>query len=792
MRSGPNSILRKSYVLIALLAIVIFGLMVAPARTIQSGHLYDGDSGTLDVPLRPGALIPPTFGPNVRANSDSTVYGQHEPSLAVSRTDPNVVVVANKDYRDQNIKRVWIEVSRDGGQTWPTQLHMPGLPATTNESDPVVIARDDGRIYVACLTTGNEGVFITWTDDAGLTWQPSVPIVQSQSSLQDKDWFAIDNNPASPFYHRMYMAWAPGGVVSSYSTNGGLNWTAPQQIPNPGPSAIEYPYPVVAPNGDVFLFHLYNWTARGTTPSIVKFVKSTNGGVSWSQPTNVATIYQPASPPRSGDNWRFYSIISAAADPSNNNRLYAAWTDNRNLNTNGMEVFYSASTDHGTTWGAITRLSHDPTGVVRDHITPMVTVGADGRVHAFWLDRRLDPSNHFFDSWYSSSTDGGATWDPDTRVSTTSQDLNVAFPPGSNNAAGDYWGLDTAGNVVYVAWNDTRTGDQDILVSRGVFGGGTATPTPLLPSPTRTSTAIASSPIATIAPPTPTGTIIAPTGTTTVPPVTSTSTTTPTSPGATSTADNTAVPASSTSTITRTAIATPSATQTVACDTGQRYADVPPENTFYNHVNYMTCLGIMSGYECGGPGEPCGQDNLPYFRPNNDITRSQLSKIVSNAAGFNEDPGAPIYADVSQDNIFYPYIQRLTRRFVLSGYPCGGPGEPCDSENTPYFRPFANATRGQISKIVANAAGIGGATSGQTFEDVSPSNTFYTYIERLANLGVMSGYPCGTIPEEPCIEPDNRPYFRPNANATRGQTSKIVANTFFPQCCGLIRWDTAP
>jgi hypothetical protein len=767
--------LRKSYALIALLAIAIFGLMSTPVRTIQGGYL--------PVPLRLGTLIPPIFDPEVRANSDSTVYGQHEPSLAVSRTDPNVVVVANKDYRSQNIKRVWIEVSRDGGQTWPTQLRMPGLPTTTNESDPVVIARDDGRIYVACLTTGNEGVFITWTDDAGLTWQPSVPIVQNQSSLQDKDWFAIDNNPASPFYHRMYMAWAPGGVVSSYSTDGGLNWSAPQQIPNPGPSAIEYPYPVVAPNGDVFLFHLYNWTARGTTPSIVKIVKSTNGGVSWSQPINVATIYQPQSPPRSGDTWRFYSIISAAADPSDNNRLYAAWTDNRNLNTNGMDVFYSASTDHGSTWGSITRLSHDPTGVVRDHITPMVTVGADGRVHAFWLDRRRDPSNRLFDSWYSSSTDGGATWDPDTLVSTAPQDLNVGFPPGSNNAAGDYWGLDTAGNVVYVAWNDTRSGDQDILVSRGVFGGGTVTPSPVPSSPTRTTTAIASSPTATIA---------LPTGTTTVPPVTATSSATPPSPGVTSTASSTAVSASPTLTVTMTVVATPSATQTAVCDTGRRYTDVPPDNTFYNHVNFMTCLGIMSGYECGAPGEPCDQDNLPYFRPNNDITRSQLSKIVSNAAGFNDDPGAPIYADVPAESVFYPYIQRLTHWFVMSGYPCGGLGEPCDSESRPYFRPSANATRGQISKIVANAAGIGGGADSQTFEDVSPSNTFYTYIERLANLGVMSGYPCGTIPEEPCIEPDNRPYFRPNANATRGQTSKIVANTFFPECCGLVRWDTAP
>src|SRR6185369_5835690 len=107
-------------------------------------------------------------------------------------------------------------------------------------------------------------------------------------------------------------------------TDGGATWTAPQQIPNPGPAAIEYPYPVVAPNGDVFLFHMYNWGARSPSTSIVKVVKSTNGGASWSQPVSVATIYQPPTPPRAGDQWRFFSIISAAADPTNYNKLYAA------------------------------------------------------------------------------------------------------------------------------------------------------------------------------------------------------------------------------------------------------------------------------------------------------------------------------------------------------------------------------------------------------------------------------------------------------------------------------------
>ena len=102
--------------------------------------------------------------------------------------------------------------------------------------------------------------------------------------------------------------------------------------------------------------------------------------------------------------------------------------------------------------------------------------------------------------------------------------------------------------------------------------------------------------------------------------------------------------------------------------------------------------------------------------------------------------------------------------------------------NLPYFLPGANATRGQISKMVAVAAGYNLNPPGnQIFEDVPQNSTFYLFIQALANHGVMSGYPCGGS-GEPCVPPANRPYFRPGNNATRGQVSKIVANTFFPDC----------
>src|SRR5262249_26894308 len=68
-------------------------------------------------------------------------------------------------------------------------------------------------------------------------------------------------------------------------------------------------------------------------------------------------------------------------------------------------------------------------------------------------------------------------------------------------------------------------------------------------------------------------------------------------------------------------------------------------------------------------------------------------------------------------------------------------------------------------------APAGGGT--QRFQDVPPSNTFFTYINNLFVKGISSGYPCGSI-NEPCVPPLNLPYYRPGADVTRGQMSKFV------------------
>ena len=205
-----------------------------------------------------------------------------------------------------------------------------------------------------------------------------------------------------------------------------------------------------------------------------------------------------------------------------------------------------------------------------------------------------------------------------------------------------------------------------------------------------------------------------------------------------------------------------------------QFTDVPADHTFYPYIRCLACRGVVSGYDDG------------TFRPGNNVTRGQLTKIVSNAIGLNDDPGEQIFEDVPTGHTFYDFTQRLAVRAYMGGYPCGGPGEPCGPLNLPYFRPGNTATRGQVAKIISNAASLSEPGVGQHYADVPSSNPFYNEIMRLTGRGVVTGYPCGGVnPQtgggEPC-DVQNRPYFRWGNNVTRGQASKMASETFFPGC----------
>jgi hypothetical protein len=207
---------------------------------------------------------------------------------------------------------------------------------------------------------------------------------------------------------------------------------------------------------------------------------------------------------------------------------------------------------------------------------------------------------------------------------------------------------------------------------------------------------------------------------------------------------------------------TPTATATPVVNCPLPFTDVDQFNPFYQYIQCLYCRGIISGYS----------DNT--FRWSADVTRGQVSKIIANAAGLNATITTQTFTDVPPGSPFFVFIGRLVATGAISGYNTAAncpTGVPC-------FRPELAVTRGQLAKIDANAAGYNETPSGQTFNDVPAASPFYVFIERLSLHGVINGYTCGAA-GEPCPGL----YFRPNANITRGQVSKVAAQTFFPLNC---------
>jgi hypothetical protein len=186
--------------------------------------------------------------------------------------------------------------------------------------------------------------------------------------------------------------------------------------------------------------------------------------------------------------------------------------------------------------------------------------------------------------------------------------------------------------------------------------------------------------------------------------------------------------------------APPSATPTVCTIT---FSDVHPDDYFYQAVLWLFCRpggggGVISGYSDG------------TFRPFNNTTRGQLSKIIVLVQGWPiNTTGGPHFTDVPTTGPFYTYIETAFNRGVISGY----------ADRT--FRPGNNVTRAQLSKIIVQAMGWTVDTGGGPhFSDVPPTDPFYGYIETVYNRGVVAGYTDGT--------------FRPGNSAIRAQICVMI------------------
>lgn len=186
--------------------------------------------------------------------------------------------------------------------------------------------------------------------------------------------------------------------------------------------------------------------------------KSTDGGDTWSQPVEIATVTM-AGLPNSGEYGHEVSVyFYAPLGVDNSNGPHAGWLYVALNSWTGsqLRVYVAHSSDGGSTWSKPVPVA--PASETHDQFYPWISASPTGIVGVSWLDRRNDPANTDYQAFAAFSSDGGENFGENVQLTT-------AFSNPSNNGypddlwMGDYTGNAWDGPDYFVAsWMDSSNG----------------------------------------------------------------------------------------------------------------------------------------------------------------------------------------------------------------------------------------------------------------------------------------------------------------------------------------------
>ncbi len=202
----------------------------------------------------------------------------------------------------------------------------------------------------------------------------------------------------------------------------------------------------------------------------VAFVKSTDGGSTWTQPqiiSKLGTVF--VTDPNTGQAIRTGDIIPEPAIDPASGQLYVVWQDSGFNSGHFDEVALSTSTDGGVTWSTPVRVN-TPTG--GPAFTPSIHVNSKGTVGVTYYDFRnltTQTSTLPTDYWFTSSTNHGTSFGNEVHIA-GSFDMLTA-PNASGFFVGDYEGLDTSGTTfrpIFVQANSGNTANRTDVFTTSV------------------------------------------------------------------------------------------------------------------------------------------------------------------------------------------------------------------------------------------------------------------------------------------------------------------------------------
>src|SRR6266699_506182 len=403
----------------------------------NAGHSGESKcAGTSNTSEDPGPYSTQTgSNPGYPATTPMLVKDHSESDLRVDPTNPSHLIGSSKWFvspEGYNHLLGFYE-SFDGGMTWSVQGHIPGYEGWTDNTDPVGAFDGFGNYYEFILPyqffynsdgshdfkvgTPLEPNPVQPAEAVAMAVRPHgatsatdwittharhpdfVATYDSVGNEPDKQWMAIDDNPASPHFNRVYAMWVdfhfltPVPYVSYADARPDgthTDWSAPQKLPvGPNnPTGVTYLLPHVDPSGAIYTTLTNFSPKKGFCCASVFVDKSTNGGKTWSVAGTAVSSVKP--PPLVYPNTTFRDgientfAVGNQLDAQGRYPLYVAYED---FSAGVDNVMLTTSYDGGATWTSPVQVNDNASAA--DEFQPNLTVAPDGTVSVNFYDRRL-------------------------------------------------------------------------------------------------------------------------------------------------------------------------------------------------------------------------------------------------------------------------------------------------------------------------------------------------------------------------------------------------------------------